>query len=168
MVLLLAAATVFAAIASPSPGNVLPTVRTSIALHIHASADHAFPMFNPVNESRWDPDWKPTFVGGMRVASGLVFTTHDENGRTPWLLDRYDTNRRVIRYVLVHPRTLSTIDITVIPDGAKASVATVTYTRTALDTGGVASVRSLARHFPGQRPHWEQAINATVSRDSKP
>ena len=68
----------------------LPTVRASIVLHLHADADRAFPMFDPVNETRWSPDWHPTLLGDGRVAAGLVFITADEHGRTAWLLDRYD------------------------------------------------------------------------------
>jgi hypothetical protein len=141
----------------------LPTVRAAIVLHLHAPADRAFPMFDPVNETRWSPDWHPTLLGDGRVAAGLVFITADEHGRTPWLLDRYDPRAREIRYVITRPTTLTTIDVAVVPDGAQASVATVTYTRTALEAGAVESVQAFAHNFPTQGPHWESAINAALA-----
>ena len=143
--------------------DALPTVRASIVLHLRAAADRAFPMFDPVNETRWSPDWHPTLLGDGRVAAGLVFTTTDEHGRTAWLLDRYDRRAREIRYVVARPVTLTTIDIAVAPDGATASVATVTYTRTALEPSAADAVQTFAHHFPTQGPHWESAINAALA-----
>ena len=166
MIVLLATLALVAGTGSPSSGEVLPTVHAAITLHLHASADRAFPMFDPVNESRWDPDWQPTLPGDARIASGLVFTTQDESERAAWLLDRYDASLHVIRYVTVHSATLTTIDITVEPIDADSSVATVRYTRTALDSRGVANIRHFELHFPSQGPHWENAITAALETDN--
>jgi hypothetical protein len=135
----------------------------SIVLHLRATADRAFPMFDPVNEARWAPDWRPTLLGEARVAAGLVFTTQDDHGRTAWLLDRYDARARELRYVVAHPTTLTTIDIAVVPDGRSASIATVTYTRTALEPAAAGAVEEFIRHFSLQAPHWESAINAALA-----
>jgi hypothetical protein len=158
-----AALAVPAAAADPS----LPTVRAAIVLHLHAAADRAFPMFDPVNETRWSPDWHPTLLGDGRVAAGLVFITAEQHGRTPWLLDRYDPQAREIRYVITRPTTLTTIDVAVVPDGPQASVATVTYTQTALDASAVESVQAFEHHFPMQGPHWESAINAALAANER-
>ncbi len=163
----LTAATVSGSLAAPAcAAEALPTVRASIVLHLRAAADRAFPMFDPVNEARWSPDWRPTLLGDGRVAAGLVFTTAEEHGRTAWLLDRYDPRARELRYVIARPMTLTTIDVTVVPDGQQASVATVTYTRTALDASAVKGVRNFEHHFPMQGPHWESAINAALATDA--
>ncbi len=95
--------------------------------------------------------------------SDLVFTTQDEYGRAVWLLDRYDTSAGEIRYVNVRSTTLTTIDISVRQDGKDASLATVTYKRTALDPRGEEGVASFAHHFPMEGPHWESAINAALA-----
>jgi len=155
--------------ASPGPSAAapLPTVHASITLHLHAAAERALPMFDPVNESRWAPDWKPTLLGEGRVAPGLVFTTDDEHGRTTWLLDRYDPASRSIRYVVFRPATLTTIDVNVAPQDARSSVATVEYTRTALDPTAVESVMHFAQHFPLEGPHWENAINGALDAANK-
>jgi hypothetical protein len=158
------AATAAAAETSGTAG-ALPTVRASIVLHLHAAADRAFPMFDPVNETRWSPDWHPTLLGDGRVAAGLVFMTADEHGRTAWLLDRYDPRTREIRYVVTRPTTLTIIDIAVAPDGENASVATVTYTRTALEASATDAVQAFAHHFPTQAPHWESAINTALAKE---
>jgi len=163
MIAFLLALALAAGAATPSRGSAMPTVDASITLHLHAPADAAFPLFDPVNETRWSPDWHPTLLGDGRVAPGLVFTTEDVHGRAAWLLDRYEPHARIIRYVAVRPTTLTTIDIAIVPDGATASVATVTYHRTALDAASSADVAAFAEHFSAQGPHWEAAINAALA-----
>jgi hypothetical protein len=161
MILLLGAAALLAALASAPPAT-LPAATASITLHLHAGADRAFPMFDPVNEARWSPGWRPAFLGGLRVAAGMVFTTEDHSGRATWLLDRYDLSAHVLRYVVFRPAELSMLDISVQPAGPDASVATVAYTKTALDASAAAGVAAFAHHFPSQGPHWESAINAAL------
>jgi hypothetical protein len=161
-ILCVSAAVVAAGVATSAAGAAAPPARASIVLHLRAPADRAFPMFDPVNEKRWAPDWQPTLLGEARVAAGLVFTTQDDHGRTAWLLDRYDERARELRYVVARPTILTTIDIAVVPDGPGSSVATVTYTRTALDAAAEGEVEEFARHFPLQAPHWESAINAAL------
>jgi hypothetical protein len=154
--------------ATPSGGSTMSTADASITLHLRAPADAAFPLFDPVNERRWSPDWHPTLLGDARVASGLVFTTEDQHGRAAWLLDRYEPQSHTIRYVAVRTSTLTTIDIAVVPAGPRSSVATVRYRRTALDAHGAAEVVGFAASFPAQGPHWEAAINAALDAVGPP
>jgi len=141
------------------------TKTASIVVHVHASADAAFPLFDPVNETKWDPEWKPRLLGD-RVDEGLVFVVGDGDGKSTWLIDRYDVSTRSIGYVVVGKSLLTRIAIHVAPAGTQ-STATVTYTRTALDDDGRNAVERFAAHFPTQAPHWEGAINgylASVAR----
>jgi hypothetical protein len=167
MSLLLHALLMAVAMPNPTYAANLPTVRAAITLHLNAPAIRAFPMFDPVNDARWSPDRKPTLLGDGKVTSGLIFMTGDDS-RTTWLLDRYEPAAGVIRYVNFRTSMLTTIDITVVPNGTAASIATVTYTRTALDEDGVNGVLAFATHFPTQGPHWENAINAALGADRNP
>lgn len=139
------------------------TVQATMILHLAAPPGTAFPLFDPVNETKWDPQWKPQLLGPA-VKEGLVFLTQDERGRSTWLLDRYDPAAHVIRYVVNAPDLLDEIDIAVQPDGAARSIATVTYTRTSLSPAGDDQVRFLQKHFPQHAPHWESAINSVLTR----
>ncbi|HZX68502.1 MAG TPA: hypothetical protein VFE70_06435 [Candidatus Elarobacter sp.] len=143
-----------------------PPSHASIVLHLQTPADRSFPMFDPVNEARWVPGWRPALLGEARVAAGLVFTTEDDHGRTAWLLDRYDVRACELRYVVARPTTLTTIDIAVVADGPRASIATVTYTRTALEPAAAGAVEEFIRHFSLEAPHWESAINAALASGS--
>lgn len=139
------------------------TVQASIVLHLVAPPAAAFPLFDPVNETRWDPQWKPVLLGS-RVQQGLVFLTAGERGRAVWLLDRYEPQSYSLRYVVTGEQILDQIDISLRGGGGDTSVATVTYTRTSLESSADEGVRHFARHFPLQAPHWEAAINGALTR----
>lgn len=160
--LALSAAAVFTLPSQPILARqVLMTKSATIVVHVHASADAAFPLFDPINEMKWDPDWKPQLLGD-RVAEGLVFLVNDNGDKSTWLIDRYDPVTRTIAYVALRGSTLTRIRIDVSPDGDQ-SLARVAYTRTALDDAGVKAVEHFAAHFPSQGPHWESAINGYLA-----
>lgn len=136
------------------------TLAATIVLHLNAAPAVAFPFFDPVNETRWDPTWQPQLLGD-RVREGLVFLVGDGDARAVWLVDRYDPQTHHVAYVVTAAHVLSRIDITLQPT-TTGSVATVAYTKTALDDEGEPIVRHFAGHFPSQRRHWESAINAVL------
>ena len=139
------------------------TVQSSIVLHLNAPPAVAFPFFDPVNETKWDPYWNPQLLGD-RVQEGLVFLTQDDRGRAVWILDRYDTDAYAIRYIVTAQNILDQIDINVAADGAGASIATVKYTRTSLDSSADEQVKRFGAHFGHQAPHWESAINGALAK----
>ena len=138
------------------------TKHVHFTLQLNAPPAAAFPLFDPVNETKWDPDWKPQLLGD-RVEEGLVFLVGDGRDRTTWLLDRYEPNAFRIAYVVAARSTLTRINIALEPR-AGGSTATVTYTKTALDSEGVTIVDHFIEHFPSERRHWESAINAVLDR----
>lgn len=140
------------------------TKSVSISLRLNASPEAAFPMFDPVNETKWDPQWKPQLLGS-RVEEGLVFLVGEGKQRTTWLLDRYDPIHHHIAYVVAGPSVLTRIVIGLKPANA-GTIANVTYIKTALDEDGNASIDHFVKHFPAEQPHWESAINAALARKS--
>ena len=137
------------------------TVKATLVLHLAGAAAAAFPLFDPVHESKWDPSWKPELTS-TSIAEGLVFFTDDERGRATWLLDSYEPGALQIRYVVFSQTVLDRIDIALKPDGTNRSIARVTYTRTALDPAADEQVRRFGYTFPSQAPHWEAAINGVL------
>jgi hypothetical protein len=147
-------------------GDATRSASAVMTLQLAGPADAVFVMFDPVHESLWSPHWKPQFLGAPNVATGLVFVTVGRAGtQTVWLLDRYDAAARSMRYVNVTAgRTLTQLDITVVPRGPAASEATLRRVETALDPAATDDVRAFAREFPTQAPHWEAAINDALRR----
>lgn len=136
------------------------TKSASIVLHLHAAPDVVFPLFDPVNEMKWDPSWKPQLLGD-RIEEGLVFLVGDGEDRATWVVDRYDPVARRIGYVVAGRSTLTRIIVQVQAAGVE-SKATVTYKKTALDDDAVSNVTTFGEHFAQEQSHWEAAINAVL------
>ncbi len=141
----------------------------SIDLHLNASADAAFPLFGPVRESEWVPEWAPSWIyppEPRQSSDGAVFTTTLRAGVATWVMTVYDTDKRTVEYVNFIPgHRVTQISITVRPETAATSIARVTYRVTALSQEGGEFVAHFAKNFPGEGPHWEKAINDSITKN---
>jgi hypothetical protein len=140
----------------------------AIELHLNAPADVAFPLFGPVRESEWAPEWAPAWIypsAPRQSSDGAVFTTTLRAGVATWVMTRYDMEKRTVEYVnFISGHRVTEISITVQPDTAATSIARVFYRVTALSQEGSAFVAHFVKEFPGERPHWEKAINDSISK----
>jgi hypothetical protein len=140
----------------------------AIELHLNAPADVAFPLFGPVRESEWDPEWAPAWICPSvpcQSSDGAVFTTTLRAGVATWVMTRYDLEKRTVEYVNFIPGyRVTEISITVRPETATTSIARVFYRVTALSQEGSALVAHFAKEFPSEGPHWEKAINDSISK----
>jgi hypothetical protein len=134
------------------------TRTASFTLHLKGSSAQTFPLFDPVNETKWDPQWKPHLLN-ERVEEGLVFVVGQGDSQTTWMMDRYDPATMSVGYVYFSKAVITRIRIAVAPAGKSQSTATVVYTRTALTPEGVHVVEGFPEHFASERPQWENAIN---------
>lgn len=120
-------------------------------------------MFDPVNETKWDPAWHPRLLGDS-VEEGLVFVVGDGKDKRTWVVDRYEPHTGRIGYVVFGPSTVTRIQIDVRAEG-RGSTTNVVYTRTALDDTAQASLAHFTEHYAAQGPHWQQAIEAALQRE---
>jgi hypothetical protein len=159
----------------PSPADAdvvreqtLVQVTRTMSLDLPAQADAAFPLFGPVRESEWSPDWAPVFIAplpGAQSPDGAVFTTGGKETPSVWVMTDYNPARRVVRYVNVRPgRLVTQIWIAVSPASPGASRAHVTYRCTLLGPEGREALAHLTGAFPGFKEHWEEAIAAALAR----
>jgi hypothetical protein len=139
----------------------------SFTILLTGSVAEVTPLFGPVREAEWAPDWTPRFIhppGGAQ-REGVVFTTTIAHGKQRlWLLTAYDIERGRVEYAFVTPGfTANEIKIRVIPDGERQCKATITYRRSALAPEGNGEVAKLDAHWAEeQRIHWETAINEAL------
>lgn len=142
----------------------------SIELHLNASADAAFPLFGPLRESEWAPDWSPVWIyppDPRQTADGAVFTISHHSGFSTWVMTVYDTDRHAVEYVNFLPgNRITEISITVRPETPATSIARVSYRVTALSQSGSAFVAHFAKNFPAEAPHWEKAINDSIGKNA--
>ncbi|HEU0275828.1 MAG TPA: hypothetical protein VFQ83_15005 [Candidatus Udaeobacter sp.] len=127
------------------------------------------PLFGPVREVEWAPDWSPHFVYPAQGAQreGVLFTTTDGQGTDQlWVLTRYEVGNGRVEYVVLKPGlTAGEIKISVVPDGTRHSKATIRYRRSALAPEGNAEVAKLDAHWAKeQRIHWETALNNALAK----
>jgi hypothetical protein len=142
----------------------------SMTLRFDAPADSLFPLFGPVREAEWSPDWKPVFVvpeTPAQTPDGAVFTTSGATDETVWVMTSFDPTLRHIRYVTVRPGMVVTqlwIDVTA--QTARTSLAVVTYRMTALGPEGMHTLTHFTTQFIHWPEHWQNAIGARLAHRS--
>ncbi len=139
----------------------------SFELALSGPADTAFPLFGPVREREWAPDWAPRFLAPdppAQDSSGAVFTTERHGGTSVWVMTTYDPHRRRVRYVVLHPELVTCeIAIDVAATGTSTSRAHVTYRYTALSEHGERFIAHWLDQFPHLARDWESAINPRLA-----
>jgi hypothetical protein len=141
----------------------------SFTIGLNGSVADVTPLFGPVREAEWAPDWSPRFIHPAQGVQreGVVFTTISGDGRDRlWLLTTYDLRNGRVEYVVITPAfTASEIKIHVLSDGERHSRATIMYRRSALAPEGNTEVARLDAHWAEQqRIHWETAINEALTK----
>jgi len=142
----------------------------SFTISLNGPLADVTPLFGPVREAEWAPEWSPHFIHPAHAAQeeGVVFTTTSGHSKDRlWLLTAYDVREGRVEYVVVTPAlTASEIKIRVVPDGEEHCKATISYRRSALTPEGNEEVAKLdADWAKEQRIHWEKAINGTLAKE---
>jgi len=143
----------------------------SFTITLNGPVSVVTPLFGPIREVEWAPDWRPHFLHPLegKQGEGAVFTTQSTNGRERlWLLTEYNVDQGRVDYVVITPGfTANEIQIRVVKGGEQRSRATITYRHSALAPEGNDEVAKLDEHWAEeQRAHWESAINAVLARKS--
>ena len=141
----------------------------SFTIALNGSVADVTPLFGPVREAEWAPDWAPRFIHPAQgiQREGVVFTTTGGHGRDRfWLLTTYDVTGGRVDYVVMTPAfTAIEIKVRVVPDGDQHCKATIMYRRSALAPEGNEEVTKLDAHWAEQqRIHWETAINEALAK----
>ena len=138
-------------------------VRTGI-VRVLATPEHALPLFTPLGEKAWSPEWDPQMVypgGGAGPERDQVFTiSHPHGGEAVWIVDAFDRDTHRIEYLYVLPQHVACrIAVQCDPDGPGATRARITYTMTGLSDAGNGIVEELTEEaFAKRMAHWEKLI----------
>jgi len=140
----------------------------SFTIMLNGSVSDVTPLFGPVHEAEWVPDWSPRFIHPAQGVQreGVIFTTTSRGRGRLGLLTTYDVKNGRVEYVVVTPAfTANEIRIRVVPDGEQHCKATITYRYSALAPEGNEEVAKLGEHWAEeQRIHWETAINEALAK----
>jgi hypothetical protein len=151
-------------------GSAMIKQRTqSFTIELNGSVADVTPLFGPVREAEWAPDWAPRFIHPAQSVQreGAVFTTAGPHGRDRvWLLTTYDVRNGRVEYAVMTPAfTANEIKIRVAADGEQHCKATITYRRSALVPEGNEEVAKLDAHWAEeQRIHWQAAISEALAK----
>jgi hypothetical protein len=147
---------------------VLAQQTQSFTFELPAAVANATPLFGPVREREWSPEWAPRFLHPSDPAqrAGAVFTTAGHGGTRLWLLTTYDPVAGRVAYVVHDPEFLVTeIGISIVSAGLHTSRVTVTYRRSALTSRANEQVEALTPAWAAEQArHWGTAISAALKR----
>jgi hypothetical protein len=155
-------------------GRAVVEQRTQwFTIGLNGSVADVTPLFGPIREAEWAPDWSPRFIHPAQGVQreGVVFTTTSGLGEDRlWLLTTYEVGSGRVEYVVITPAlTASEIKIRVVPDGEQHCKATITYRRSALAPEGNQEVAKLDAHWAEQQQiYWEKAINEALAKARHP
>jgi hypothetical protein len=141
-----------------------PITRTS-TITLHGPVAAVFPLFNPVREAEWAPEWAPRFVGGppQVIAEHLVFITPAHGPDEPdyvWTLSKYAPEQTELEYTVFTPERVWWVTIHCRALDERITAAEITYTYCGLtDHGRARNAQALAAMFAHDLRDWQQAIN---------
>jgi len=130
---------------------------------INGSPDGIFPLYCPVRELEWVPDWSPRFVTS---ASGVaehecVFITGEPDQEAIWVVTRHDPKNHGLEMIKVTPGvTVCRLEIHLEPLSEQRTRAVITYTHTSLGPAGDDFVAGFTQdHYSEFMANWARAMN---------
>lgn len=149
------------------PFTPLRLTRTT-TIHLNAPPATVFPLFTPLGERLWVPDWNPTMIypASGELELDAVFTTaHGDGAPTVWTVVEATQEEYRVSYVRVAPDTHVARITVQCAEEDQATRATVTYVFTALTEQGNAYVAQFTeQHYQHWLQGWEAGINEYLSR----
>lgn len=138
---------------------------------LNGNIETVFPLFNPIEEQKWAPVFKPQFIypTDETVQEGMSFKTAGQGSESEylWIITKYDTTENQIQYLVSTDNRYWTITIIckTAPDNNDQTSANITYTYYALNNDGVKMNKShLKKMYSNNLEDWESAINAYLKQ----
>ncbi len=139
-------------------------VDRSHVIRVDRPIEAAFPLFTPIGEVAWVPDWRPVFVhpADGTTAEGMVFLTDFDGEETIWACVRHRPEAHDVGYLRVTPGSrVAMVDVAARPIDATTTEVTVRYRITALSPAGEAVVAAMDEAAFGERiDEWRERIAA--------
>lgn len=147
--------------------HVINPVRVSrtYCQKLNAPPSVVFPLLCPVRETEWVPGWAPVaiFTRSGYAEPDCVFITGEEETEpeTIWVITERDEVAFRLEMIKVTPgMTVGRIRIALEPDGEMGSIATVTYSYTAMSADGERFIYAYSEEFFKEfMQAWETSMN---------
>jgi hypothetical protein len=148
----------------PGEAFMAEKITRTAEIKLAGPIEDVFPLFNPVEEPKWAPQFQPSFVypADNSVELGMTFTTagHGDEADLVWRINHYDVAQHHIQYLVFGTNRYWTITIDCWAATDGQTNARVTYDFTPLSAAGAALSEAKANHmFEDDLADWENAIN---------
>lgn len=130
---------------------------------VPAPIDRVFPLFDPINESKWVPGWAITPVHPLpfEVEKNAVFLTESLGHSAIWTIVRFEPEAHAVEYLVVVPGFQQRwVTVRCAPAGHETEV-TVSYTVTALGSEGEAALGRYDEEFIRA---WREPVTLAVRK----
>jgi hypothetical protein len=145
------------------------TTRTT-TIQLSAPPDQVFPLFSPLGEKLWIPEWDPVMIypPSGSPETNAVFTTPQHDGLAAiWVTVQFDPTKFHVTYVRVAPRShVATIVVDCGNTSGGMTAATITYTFTGLTEHGNGYIDTFSEeYYRTWIRQWESSINQYLQRN---
>lgn len=130
---------------------------------VPAPVERVFPLFDPINESKWVPGWTITPVHPLpfEVKKNAVFLTESHGQTGVWTIVRFEPEAHAVEYLVVVPGFQQRwITVRCAPAGSETKV-TVSYTVTSLGSEGEAALGRYDEEFIRA---WREPVTLAVRK----
>jgi hypothetical protein len=140
------------------------SVRLVASITLEGSVEEVFPLFSPLGEKHWVPDWNPELLHppGVVWEEGLVFRTGEEMGEAIWVVTRLDRALHQVQYHRVEPgRYVARIEVRCSAAADGATEASTEYEFIGLSRRGNDEIAAMSQKgYVQKMARWRGWINA--------
>lgn len=133
---------------------------------LNGNIENVFPLFNPIEEQKWAPVFKPHFIfpSDESVQEGMSFKTagHGDEPEFLWVITKYNKEDHLIQYLVSTSNRYWTITVACkqAGDDLAQTSAEITYAYFGLNEKGLTlNKMHLDRMYAKSLKDWEEAIN---------
>jgi hypothetical protein len=147
-------------------------IRNTATILLSADVQTVFPLFGPVREQEWTPEWEPEILYGYsEVEEQMIFRTnarYEGENFYQWIVSAYKPAQHLVEYTVSAPDRVWFIKVECKAHGQKMTLATVTYTYIGLSEEGHKRNRdAMEKMFAHNLEDWEHALNHYLKTGTK-
>ena len=142
-------------------------ISQTASIVLKGKVDEVFPLFNPIEEQKWAPVFKPHFIypSDNLVQEGMSFKTagHGDEPEYLWIITKYNLESHLVQYLVSTANRYWTISVECkeYEGDSKQTSAKITYSYFALTEKGVElNIKHLDKIYSNSLIDWEEAINS--------
>jgi hypothetical protein len=139
------------------------SIRLAGSITLRGPVGKVFPLFSPLGEKRWVPEWSPQLLHppGAVWEEGMIFRTREETGDAIWTVTRLDPGRHEVRYERVEPeRYVARIEVRCSETAAGTTEASTVYEFVGLSRKGNDEIAAMSQEgYAEKMARWERWIN---------